>query len=205
MGRFNELAKEWDAKPRRLLLAENIYKGIKEKVELTKEMKVLDIGTGTGLLLIHMVDEIGQITGVDNSEGMLEMLQEKIEKTNLSNADYFLYDAETDLLPISDYDMVISSMTFHHFTKPNEVLKDVYKSLKPGGRVCIGDLDKEDGSFHSDNLADDVKHFGFEKETFNKWLQEAGFENTSVEEIFRVDKNDTQYPVFLAFGEKPKN
>lgn len=205
MGRFNELAKEWDAKPGRLLLAENIYKGIKEKVELTKEMKVLDIGTGTGLLLIHMVDEIGQITGVDNSEGMLVMLQEKIEKTNLSNADYFLYDAETDLLPISDYDMVISSMTFHHFTKPNEVLKDVYKSLKPGGTVCIGDLDKEDGSFHTDNAADDVKHFGFEKETFNKWLQEAGFENTSVEEIFRVDKNDTQYPVFLAFGEKPKN
>jgi len=202
MSRFNEIAKEWDAKPRRLILAENIFKGIIQKTDLTDDLSVLDIGTGTGLLLIHLVPHVKQLTGIDNSQGMLNILQEKIERTGISNVNPILFDAEKDELAEKQYDLVVSSMTFHHFTRPDIFLKQVYRSIKPGGKVCIGDLDKEDGTFHTDNAADDVKHFGFEKDVFDQWLKDAGFKNTGVEVIFEIDKNDKKYPVFLAYGEK---
>ena len=45
MNRFNKIAKNWDAKPRRILLAKNICDSIRKEVNLTEDMSVLDIGS----------------------------------------------------------------------------------------------------------------------------------------------------------------
>ena len=138
MSRFNEIAKKWDAHPRRLLQAEKIFSAIEQKVKLNKQMQVLDIGTGTGLLLIHFISKVKHITGIDNSEGMLNMLKEKAEKAKIYNIDYLFFDADKDSLPENKFDLVVSSMTFHHIEKVEDFLKEIYKSLKSGGKICIG-------------------------------------------------------------------
>jgi ubiquinone/menaquinone biosynthesis C-methylase UbiE len=202
MNRFDKIAKDWDTKPRRVKLAYNIYKAIDKKVRLHKGMNALDIGAGTGLLLMHIQPYVHKITGMDNSNGMLEMLKEKATDHGLGNVDYLLFDADTDELAAEQYDLAVSSMTFHHFSDPENFLKTVFNSLRPGGKLCVGDLDKEDGSFHTDNEAVDVKFFGFDRNEFNQWMINAGFKNTEVENVFEIEKNDRKYPVFLAYGEK---
>ena len=201
MSRFDDIAKNWDAHPRRLLQAEKIFSAIEQKVKLNKQMQVLDIGTGTGLLLIHFISKVKHITGIDNSKGMLNMLKEKAEKAKIDNIDYLFFDADKDTLPENKFDLAVSSMTFHHIEKVEDFLKEIYKSLKSGGKICIGDLETEDGSFHS-NPDENIKHFGFDKAEFSKMLKKTGFKNTSVETIFEVEKPQKNYPVFFAYGEK---
>ncbi|NOZ35890.1 MAG: class I SAM-dependent methyltransferase [Chlorobi bacterium] len=201
MSRFNEIAKNWDAHPRRLLQAEKIFNAIENKVNLNNKMHVLDIGTGTGLLLMHFITKVKEITGIDNSKGMLEMLQEKVNKNNVNNVNYILFDADKDNLPENRFDLAVSSMTFHHIKDTEKFLKEIYKSLKSGSKVCIGDLETEDGSFHS-NPDESIKHFGFDKNEFTVMMEKARFKNVSVETIFEIEKPEKKYPIFLAYGEK---
>ncbi len=202
MNRFDQLASEWDDNPRRRIQAEKTYKAIVNKVKLGSENHVLDIGTGTGLLMIHFIENVKFITGIDNSKAMLKMLENKITNAGIKNVSLQYFDADIDRLTDNIYDLAISNLTFHHLNHPDEFLKEVYKSIKPGGKICIGDLESEDGTFHDDNTTNYVKHFGFDKENFNTWLKNAGFINTEVKTVFEIEKNDIKYPVFLAYGEK---
>lgn len=201
MSRFNDIAKNWDAHPRRLLQAEKIFNEIEIKVYLNNNMHVLDIGTGTGLLLMHFITKVKKITGIDNSKGMLDMLKQKAQKADVDNIEYLFFDADKDNLPDNMFDLAVSSMTFHHIEKIEHFLKEIHKSLKTGGKICIGDLETEDGSFHS-NPDISIKHLGFNKDEFSRMMRSAGFKNVSTETIFEIEKPKKKYPVFLAYGEK---
>lgn len=86
-------------------------------------------------------------------------------------------------------------MAFHHLENPKLVLNKVYQMLNPKGIAVIVDLDKEDGTFHPDNEAMRVKHFGFSKEELLLWSQE--FKSVEHKIIHRVVKNDKSYPMFM--------
>jgi ubiquinone/menaquinone biosynthesis C-methylase UbiE len=201
MNRFDSIAKNWDAHPRRLRQAEKIFKAILNKVKLNNRMHVLDIGTGTGLLLMHFIPEVQKITGADNSEGMLEILKEKAAKAEVNNIDFLLFNADKDSLQEAQFDLAVSSMAFHHIENTEKILKNIYQSLKTEGKICIGDLETEDGTFHSDPDIS-IKHLGFDKKEFSEKMEKAGFKNISTDTIFEVDKNGKKYPVFLAYGKK---
>ncbi len=202
MSRFDKVAKQWDAKSRRIFMAKNTFEEIKKKFFLTKDMKVLDIGAGTGLLLLNFVDKVKHITGIDNSQGMLDVLKEKLENSHINNVNIQYFDANKDTLHKKEYNLAISNMTFHHFIRPENFIKQVYDSLDIKGRICIADLETEDGTFHSKENLEGVYHFGFDKKIFLNWLKQANFKNISTETIFKINKNGKKFPVFLAYGEK---
>ena len=201
MSTFDKVAKDWDAKPGRIILSESIYKSIKEHVELNSNMTLADIGAGTGLLLSYFTGEVKAVNAYDNSQGMLQVLVNNLEKKNISNVRTYFFDANTALLPLKSFDLVISSLTFHHIDRVHLFLTNIYRSLKVGGKICIADIEPEDGSFHS-NGYENIPHLGFEKSYFEQMLRNAGFVNTKVRTIFEIDKNDKKYPIFLAYGEK---
>ena len=71
MNRFDKNAKKWDAKERRLKMAKNTFDAITNKITVSKNTNVLDVGAGTGLLLLHFVENVKHITAIDYSIGML--------------------------------------------------------------------------------------------------------------------------------------
>ena len=201
MSRFDKVAEIWDANQRILQTAEKIYKAIAESLCLCDDKNVADIGTGTGLLLIHIQPFVKEITGFDNSEGMLAELDKKAEKANLKNVKTKLFDADKDKMPENYFDLVVSSMTFHHIKNIENYLKNIYNSLTERGEICIADLETEDGMFHSEPN-EDIRHLGFDKKEFNDMMINAGFKETSVITLFSIDKEGKKYPVFLAYGKK---
>ena len=195
---FDEAAKEWDNNPERRAIAKAVAESIKKAAKLPKEIEVLDFGCGTGLLSFLLANEVKSITGADTSKKMLEAFSKKSRK--YSNTKALLMDIEKKL-PKQNFDLIVSSMTLHHIKDPENLFERLRNILKPGGLICIADLEKEDGTFH-DNGNEGVWHFGFEKKEIEKYLNTNALSLVCYDTIHIVKKTK-EYPVFLMCAKRP--
>jgi len=72
---------------------------------------------------MHFIMKVEEITGIDNSEGILQMLKKIFKKANVYNIDFMLFDVDTDILPENKYNLAVSSMTFHHIENTEKFKK----------------------------------------------------------------------------------
>jgi tRNA (cmo5U34)-methyltransferase len=202
---FDKEAAQWDANPGRVKLANQIADAIIREGSLDRSMNALDFGCGTGLVTLRIQPLVKSILGVDSSQGMLNILQEKIGALGMKNVRTQLVDFEKGGLVEGLFELIISSMTLHHITDTAALFRQLYGLLIPGGRLCIADLDKEDGSFHTDNTG--VFHFGFARDYLRRLLQEAGFKDihdVTAAKVQRVGEGEgiSEFPVFLIITRK---
>lgn len=201
--RFDQVANRYDT-PDKIKRSEEFVEKLLKLIPVNKDFKVLDIGAGTGLVDTVLSKYVGQIYAFDLSEGMLKVFEDKIKANGIDNIKIFKKDILSEDFPEKDFDLVITSMTFHHLDNPKEALQKIKGYLKDGGYVAIIDLEKEDGTFHSDNT--DVKHFGFDKEEVENLFKENGFKDIKVITVYSIQKEREgkirDYPVFLATGKK---
>jgi tRNA (cmo5U34)-methyltransferase len=193
--RFDQEAATWDENPRRVRLAKAVAEIIALKVPLSGSMSVLDFGCGTGLLTLKLQPSVGTITGADTSPGMLEILRRKVLDQHLDTVDSFLLSPEDAYALAGTYDLIVSSMTLHHVQDLASLFRQFREHVRPGGRVALADLDKEDGSFHGE--ASDVFHLGFDRHEIKTLLADAGFVDLEDTTAYEVRRNGRDYPVFL--------
>lgn len=174
------------------------------KLPLNHTMLAMDFGCGTGLVSIPLAGEIGKIIALDSSSGMLEVLQEKITKQNITNIETHCAEIENAELP-SNFDLIFTSMALHHITDTEPVLQRFSELIKPGGTVAIADLDAEDGSFHKPGSEE--KHHGFDRDKLEKDLIRYGFTKVSFSTVHSISKTMKDgslkdFTVFFATAEK---
>jgi 2-polyprenyl-3-methyl-5-hydroxy-6-metoxy-1,4-benzoquinol methylase len=170
---FDKEAAQWDANPGRVKLASDVAAAMIRELALTKNMEVIDFGCGTGLLTLKLQPFVKTITGVDNSQGMLDMLQNKVAVQGLGNVRTQHVDLEKGGRVEGVYDLIVSSMVLHHVPDTVALFKEWFKLLRPNGQICFADLETEDGSFHGDNTG--VHHLGFDREKIKQLLRETGY------------------------------
>ena len=87
-----------------------------------------------------MVGEEGQVIGVDMTHAMLEKARAAAAETDLDNVEFKAGFAEE--LPVEDEwaDVVISNGVFNLVPDKTTALSEMYRVLKPGGRLQIGDI-----------------------------------------------------------------
>jgi len=167
-------------------------------------MKAFEYGCGTGLVSFALQEDLGQITLADTSQGMLDVLSEKIAKASVSNMHPVRLDLASDPLPAEKYHITYSLLVLHHVHDARGVLRKFYDVLEPNGYLLVSDLDKEDGSFHTDGTVD--VHLGFERSELQKWTEAAGFGNvqfsTAYEIKKEIDGKEKTFPVFLMVAQK---
>lgn len=195
MNHFKQAAPTWD-KPERVQMVKAYAEKIKAHLHASTNLKILEVGCGTGLLGSNFLDGKNKILGIDTSKDMLEVFDQKF-KGDLNIRSKFLNLEEQDL-DEKNFDLILSSMAFHHLKNPDMVLKKLKNLLSPSGLIAIVDLDEEDGSFHPDPKNMGVHHFGFAKSNLVQWAESSDFKNFSHEIIHTVKKNGAAYPVFLA-------
>jgi ubiquinone/menaquinone biosynthesis C-methylase UbiE len=204
MTNFDERAKDWDSDPKKVERARAVAVAIRNAIPLTREMNALEYGCGTGLLSFALQADLGQITLADTSQGMLDVLSEKVTAAGVTNMHPLQLDLSIDPLPIERFDLTYSLMTLHHIEDAKGILKKFHALLKPSGVLCIADLDKEDGSFHTDGTTD--VHKGFERAELQNWVEEAGFADVKFSTAFEIKKKiddiEKTFPVFLLTARK---
>jgi ubiquinone/menaquinone biosynthesis C-methylase UbiE len=105
--------------------------------------KVLDVGTGTGLLAIGLAKGIPgvEVIGLDLSDVVLEIARDNVQKSEgLLRVSFEKGDAED--MPFEDgtFDLVTSSNTLHLIKSPTKMFNEIHRVLKPKGRFFISDF-----------------------------------------------------------------
>jgi ubiquinone/menaquinone biosynthesis C-methylase UbiE len=102
--------------------------------------KILDVATGTGVVAMaamQAVGHAGRVMAIDLAEGMLDRLQEKIDKFGISNIDLHVMDAAALEFRREYFDHVVCSFGIFFLPDMSVGLREWARVTKPGGRVLF--------------------------------------------------------------------
>jgi ubiquinone/menaquinone biosynthesis C-methylase UbiE len=102
--------------------------------------RLLDVATGTGIVSLLAAKTTaggGEVVGVDLSDGMLRKTRAKAAADGLT-VTLLKSDAEALELPDCSFDVVVSLFGLMHFPHPEKAIGEMFRVVRPGGRVVIG-------------------------------------------------------------------
>ncbi len=108
---------------------------------------VADLGAGSGYFTFRIAPKVGKtgkVLAVEIQDEMLETIRRRATALKVTNVEE-VKGSETDpKLPVNGVDLVLMVDVYHELAYPYEVMTEVRKALKPGGRVVFVEYRKED-------------------------------------------------------------
>jgi len=156
--------------------------------ELNEGETVLDLGSGGGIDVILSAKRVGLAGlayGLDMTDEMLALARRNAAEAEVTNAIFLKGLIEQIPLPADSVDVVISNCVINLSTDKAEVLLEISRVLKPGGRLGISDIVAEN-RLTEEERAERGSYVGcvagaLSKSEYEVGLEAVGFENISVE------------------------
>lgn len=149
---------------------------------------VLDLGSGGGidvLLSASRVGPTGKAYGLDMTDEMLALARENQRKAGVENVEFLRGEIEHIPLPDSSVDVIISNCVINLSADKDQVLREAFRVLKPGGRFAVSDVVTRGA------VPDDVRQNvllwagciagALDDEMYATKLARAGFHNIEIE------------------------
>ncbi len=146
----------------RLLLG-SFYRAIAANVAAVAAdgARVLEVGCGPGHLSIRLARQHGlDVTGLDLDPAMMERARANADfpGDDVQRRPTFLVgDVASLAFPDGSFDLVVSTLSMHHWADPRAGLAEIGRVLRPGGRALVWDLRPGLGRFHM-HVPDPVQH-----------------------------------------------
>jgi precorrin-6B methylase 2 len=118
-----------------------------KSLDLKPGMVVADIGAGSGVISVLMAEKIlpeGKVLAVDVQQEMLDRLRDNLKKLKITNVEPIKGTQKTTSLKPNSVDLAIMVDVYHELEFPYEMMLDISRSLKPGGRCVFVEYRKED-------------------------------------------------------------
>ena len=146
-----------------------------------KGQKILDVGAGTGFLTL-LISELGYRTsGLDISNGMLDIARQRAAEQSL---DIQFFQSPVETIPAGDgiFDAVTNKSFLWTLLTPVETAKEWMRVLRPGGKVlCYITIGNGDGKMSGSHYSEDIENMlplkGASADKMKQVLIDAGFIN----------------------------
>jgi ubiquinone/menaquinone biosynthesis C-methylase UbiE len=181
---FNKAADNWDKRFQTPKLSSFMEKLVPQ-FGLEHGQNILDVGTGTGVLIPHLIRAVGpdgSVTAIDYSEKMIQVCRTK--HSHLKNVNIELKNIEEDALLTESFDAVICFGVFPHLENKEKALRNINRILKSSGKLVIAHaLSSEELKTHHNNASSTVMHDVLpEKAEMKKLLEQTGFAEISIKD-----------------------
>lgn len=101
---------------------------------------VLDVACGPGILACAVAAHVRHATGIDLTPAMIERARQLQQEQGLDNVEWRVGEAAPLPWPDASFSLVVCRYAFHHFREPKDVLREMTRVCRPGGRVCVIDV-----------------------------------------------------------------
>ncbi len=142
-GRLERSAEELERLKLQATVALSLEQEVWKQAGLRTGMQVLDLGCGPGFTSCELARFVGSgtVTGLDISEELIAVAEqakavEKVENVSFRTGN--IYDLD---LPENGFDFVYARFVFQHLKDPSLALRNILRVLKPGGILCVLDID----------------------------------------------------------------
>jgi len=174
---FDNAADTWDNRfytPRLLYFLEKLV----PQFDLKFGQQVLDVGSGTGVLipyLIKVVGPSGSVTAIDFSEEMVQKFKTKY--SHIENVTVEVGNIEDATFPSEAFDAIICFGVFPHLENKEKALQNINRMLKPYGKLVIAHaLSSEELKAHHKKVSEHIARAALpEKNEMLQLLNQTGF------------------------------
>jgi ubiquinone/menaquinone biosynthesis C-methylase UbiE len=159
----------------------SIYKSVAKVLQLQQDDDLLEVACGNGYFLKKYASHVHSVAGLDLSELVVKMAKKKHRgRIKAGTAEFVHGDASQLPWEDSRFSVATSMGSFTSFPKPLESLKEIYRVLRPGGRVIVSiEWNAEDGLDHTKEVEDYGMRMWTEDD-IRATLKEAGFSEISI-------------------------
>jgi len=181
---FDKSASTWDEKFLTPKLSAFLEKLVPQ-FALESGQNILDVGTGTGVLIPYLVKAIGPkgtVTAIDYSENMVQVCKKK--HSHLNNVNIKVGNIEEDTFLAKTFDAVVCFGVFPHLEHKEKVLQNINSMLKTGGKLVIAHaLSSEELKTHHKKVSKHISNSVLpEKDEMKKLLEHADFTHIAIKD-----------------------
>ena len=176
---FNSVAENWDNLSSEVLGGFDLPQAVCDVMPERCRLAV-DLGCGTGTVLMHMLARSGGVVGVDGSQAMLDICRKRFSDIPDAEAKVSLRLGGLDHLPLRDQEADFASinLVLHHLEKIQPALAEARRILNSQGRLFVSDFLRHDDEAMRSRYGD--RWLGFEESKLAIYLREAGFNRTHI-------------------------
>jgi len=200
---FARVAGQWDTL-RSGYFTEAMRDAAIDRVQLSPQSVVADVGTGTGFVIQGLAPRVARVYGFDQSVEVLAVAENNLAAFN--NVELRQSQGETLPLPDNCLDAIFGNMYLHHAEDPARAICEMVRVLRPGGKLLLTDVDSHDQEWMRIEMAD--RWLGFERQDILNWYQAAGLVDIEIGDAFgtcnatKPEGDLMKLNIFFALGTK---